>query len=103
MPKNIFIKPPDNFRFVPTVYSHGWSELLPFQLDSEKWKLTYIFDNEHLENPVSAVISENEKGLKIEFSNGKIGKKAEAKILQDVKHILRIDEDLSEFYKLSDA
>jgi N-glycosylase/DNA lyase len=103
MPKTLFIKPPESFRFVPTVYSHGWSELLPFQLDSERWKLTYIFENEHLENPVSAVISENEQGLKIEISDSKINKEAEKKILRDIKHILRIDEDLSEFYKLSDA
>ncbi len=103
MPKTLFIKPPENFRFVPTVYSHGWSELLPFQLDSDRWMLTYVFDNEYLENPVSAVISENKQGLKVEISETKLNEKAEKNILQDVKHILRIDEDLSEFYKLSDA
>ena len=103
MPKTLFLKPPDNFRFVPTVYSHGWSELLPFRLDEENWRLTYVFDNKLMENPVSAVISENEKVLKVEISDGKINKKAEAKILQELKHILRIDEDLSDFYKLSDA
>lgn len=103
MPKTYLIKPPEKFRFIPTVYSHGWSELLPFQLDVENWRLTYVFDNEHLENPVSAVISENEKGLKVEVADSDINKNAEKKILQDVKHILRMDEDLSGFYKLSDA
>ena len=103
MPKTLFINPPEKFRFFPTVYSHGWSELLPFQLDSERWKLSYVFDNEHLKKPVSAVVSENEQGLEAEISEADISKKAEEKILLDIKHILRIDEDLSGFYKLSDA
>ena len=103
MSKTLFVETPENFRFVPTVYSHGWSELPPFQLDSEKWKLSYVFDNEHLQKPVSAEIYEYKRGIKIKFAETGLSVKAEQKILSDLRHILRIDEDLNEFYKLSDA
>lgn len=103
MSKALFVETPENFRFVPTVYSHGWSELPPFQLDSEKWKLSYVFDNEHLQNPVSAEINENKRRIKVKLFETGLSIKAEQKILRDIHHILRIDEDLNEFYKLSDA
>lgn len=102
MSKVLFIKTPENFRFVPTVNSHGWSELPPFRLDAAEWKLSYVFDNKHLRNPVAAEISENEKGLIIEFTETGFDRQAEEEILRDIRHILRIDEDLNQFYKLSD-
>ena len=37
------IKPTENFSFDQTVYSHGWSELSPFELDEENWRLSYVF------------------------------------------------------------
>jgi 3-methyladenine DNA glycosylase/8-oxoguanine DNA glycosylase len=101
MAKILYLQTPENFRFVPTVYSHGWSELLPFQLDSEKWILRYVFDSEKFENPVSGEISEGENRLKITLFDDYIDKKAEDKILKDVGHILRLDEDLSEFYEMT--
>ncbi len=103
MPNNLFIKTPENFRFAPTIISHGWSQLLPFQVDSEKGQLRYVFDNEFLKKPVAAVISEGAGELKIDIADAEISKNAAQKIVSDVRHILRIDEDLSEFYKLSDG
>lgn len=103
MSKIIFLETPENFRFTPTINSHGWSNLLPFRLDKEKWKLTYVFDNRYLTKPVSAEISDAGNKLKIEIFESKISEKAKNEILRDAKHILRIDDDLSEFYKLSDA
>ena len=96
MPQTFFIETPENFNFTRTVFSHGWCELLPFELDKENWRLSYVFDVGKI--PISAVISENGGKIKIETAGGEID---EEKLLRDVRHILRFDEDLSEFYKLT--
>ncbi|MGI8642063.1 MAG: DNA-3-methyladenine glycosylase family protein [Pyrinomonadaceae bacterium] len=96
MPETFFLETPENFNFTRTVFSHGWCELLPFELDKENWRLSYVFNNSKI--PVSATISETAGKLKIEISDGKIN---EEKIRRDVRHILRLDDDLSEFYKLT--
>lgn len=91
---------PENFDFRRTVFSHGWHSLLPFELDVENWRLTRVFSDGNLETPVSAVISEENEKLKIEISGGKLNAESQAKILRDVRHVLQLDEDLSEFYKI---
>jgi N-glycosylase/DNA lyase len=97
MPKTLFLETPKDFSFRHTVYSHGWSDLPPFDLDEEKLSLSYVFTDENAKNPISASVSEADGKLKIEVS----GETAdEEKILRDVRHILRLDDDLNEFYKL---
>ena len=101
MPTTLFLEMPENFNFATTVYSHGWSELLPFELDIENWRLNYVFKNEHLSQPVSATVCSEDGKLKIEISDDKLNEKASAKILRDVQHILRLDDDLKDFYRLT--
>ncbi|PYS73465.1 MAG: hypothetical protein DMF73_05815 [Acidobacteria bacterium] len=36
------VRTPPDFNFHRTVLSHGWCELLPFELDRAKWKLTRV-------------------------------------------------------------
>jgi N-glycosylase/DNA lyase len=47
-------------------------------------------------------VEEIETG-KLEISGGKTNRQAEEKILRDVRHILRLDEDLRDFYKYTKA
>ena len=96
MPIKLFIDTPPNFSFRHTVYSHGWSELLPFKLDDENWRLHYVFRSA---KPVSAVIYESNDGLEIEVSGKKLD---EQRLLRDVRHILRLDDPLDDFYSLTD-
>jgi 3-methyladenine DNA glycosylase/8-oxoguanine DNA glycosylase len=103
MATNIFLKTPGNFSFKHTIYSHGWSELLPFEIDLESWHLQYVFTDKSFKQPVSATISDEFGLIKIEIEDDRIGKKLQSKIVRDVRHILRLDEDLSEFYKLTRA
>ena len=42
--KKITIKTPNKFSFHSTLYSHGWSDLLPFKIDTENKKLFYSFE-----------------------------------------------------------
>jgi 3-methyladenine DNA glycosylase/8-oxoguanine DNA glycosylase len=96
MPKTLFLDVPENFSFRQTIYSHGWCELSPFEIDDVNWRLSYVFTDK---KPVSVIIGETDGKLRLEVSDGKINAATEAKILRDTRHILRLDEDLSEFYK----
>ncbi|HEX8246821.1 MAG TPA: hypothetical protein VF599_01455 [Pyrinomonadaceae bacterium] len=94
---------PKQFNLPRTLYSHGWSELLPFEIDDVNWRLSYVFSGADLKQPVSATVSEAGNKLKIEVSGAKPSPQAQEKILRDVRRILRLDDDLNEFYKLVES
>ena len=73
---------------------------MPFEIDKENWRLSYVFANPYFENPVAAQISEAEGKIKIEIAGGKINRKTEEVIVRDARHILRLDDDLNDFYNL---
>ncbi len=98
MTTKLILETPPDFNFKTAVYSHGWSQLLPFELDTENWCLSYVFNGE---KPVSVIIDENGGKIKIDVSAAQMDQKTEEKILRDVRHILRLDDDLSEFYHLT--
>jgi N-glycosylase/DNA lyase len=83
----IYLDTPKHFDFKRTIYSHGWSELLPFEIDAENWQLSYVFDGK------KTTISEADGKIKLE--------NIDEKNVKHIKHILRFDENLSEFYKLT--
>ncbi|MCA1638694.1 MAG: Fe-S cluster assembly protein HesB [Acidobacteria bacterium] len=101
MSKILWLEMPKNFSFKYTIFSHGWSDLLPFELGRETWHLSYVFIDEESKSLVSATISEADGKLAIEITDAKIGKNFEKKILRDARHLLRLDDDLSEFYQLT--
>lgn len=92
----LLLETPENFNFKRTVFSHGWYQLLPFEFDEENWHLSYVFTDE--ERSVSATVSDSDGKIKIEISDDEINKE---KVLRQVRHILRLDEDLSDFYNLT--
>jgi 3-methyladenine DNA glycosylase/8-oxoguanine DNA glycosylase len=98
MTTRLSLETPPDFNFKTAVYSHGWSQLLPFALDLENWRLSYVFAGE---TAVSAVIREAGGEIEIELAADKIEQARKAKILRDVRHILRLDDDLSDFYRLT--
>ncbi len=98
MRTKLFLETPANFSFRHTVYSHGWSELLPLQLDDIEWRLECVLDA-GFAKPISAVIYESDGGLSIDVSGKKFN---EQKLFADVRHILRLDDPLEEFYGLTD-
>lgn len=99
MPNQFFLEVPPNFSFKSTVYSHGWSELTPFELDEERWVLSYTFSSATGKaKPVSARIFEEDKKIVVrtdEFFQD------EEKTMRDVRHILRLDDDLNDFYEIT--
>lgn len=93
MARTLYINLPEHFNFRSTVYSHGWCELAPFSLDTENWRLGYVFDSDG--QAVPATISEKNGRLRVEAAV-EVGDKA--KLRRDVRHILRLDDELTGLY-----
>lgn len=96
MPNTLFLETPADFSFRQTVYSHGWCELAPFEFDRETWRLSYVFGGR---KPIPATMSEEGGQVKIEVSGARLDAATEASILRDARHVLRLDDDLSDFYR----
>jgi 3-methyladenine DNA glycosylase/8-oxoguanine DNA glycosylase len=92
----ISIPVPHNFNFKRTALSHGWYGLLPFEFEQERWMLRRVIELGD-ERPVTVSITGGKQALLIS-NQGRLGRRAEAKIVRDVRHMLRLDEDLTEFY-----
>lgn len=98
------INPRPPFSFEQTIYSHGWINLLPNSWDME----TKIFSRvEQLQSGEVVLIkmhgnksvTQPEVLINIQ-SERELSEKDRSEILHSVSHMLRIDEDLSGFYKL---
>lgn len=97
----ISITTPREFSFKRTVLSHGWCELLPFQIDREKWLLTRTLDLKE-GKPVTLTISATKRTVRINTSRP-LSQAAVTKVVKDVRHMLRLDDDMGEFYRLMAA
>lgn len=93
----ISVPVPHNFSFKRTAISHGWCELLPFEFEQQAWTLTRVIEMGD-DRPVTVQISEGANSLRLQLKR-KLGKRAEAKVLRDVRHMLRLDEEMAEFYR----
>jgi 3-methyladenine DNA glycosylase/8-oxoguanine DNA glycosylase len=89
------------FNFKRTVISHGWCELLPFEIDRDRWVLKRTLDVAN-GSPVTVAISTAKGSLQIKTSRP-VGKKAGESIVVDVRHMLRLDDDLTVFYRAMKA
>lgn len=92
------IRTPNGFNFYRTVLSHGWCELLPFELDRENWKLTRVIDLNR-GKPVTVEVSARKGALKLLVSR-QVNDRAAQKIIHDVRHMFRLDDDLNLFYQI---
>ena len=98
---DIRIKTPRDFNYHRTVLSHGWCALQPFELDQKSWTLVRVLDLEQGE-PVTIEITSPGRVININTSR-RVGKKAATEIERSVRHMLRLDEDLDEFYRATTA
>jgi N-glycosylase/DNA lyase len=92
----IYVPVPHNFSFKRTALSHGWCELLPFEFERQTWRLLRVIDL-GVDRPVTVTITCGPDALVISAGR-RLGKRAAAKVVQDVRHMLRLDEDLTQFY-----
>lgn len=89
---------PREFSFKRTIISHGWCQLLPFKIDDEKWQLTRTLDLQDA-SPVTITISATRRALVIKMSR-RLNRAATKKVVADVRHMLRLDDNIDEFYRL---
>jgi 3-methyladenine DNA glycosylase/8-oxoguanine DNA glycosylase len=95
---HISIPTPRNFSFKRTVISHGWSGLLPFRLDEQNWILSRSLDLKG-SPPVTLTIKGNKRAVAVETSR-RLKESAARQVVKDVRHMLRLDDDMAEFYQL---
>jgi N-glycosylase/DNA lyase len=94
----ITLATPKEFSFKRTVLSHGWCQLLPFHLDRDNWLLTRTLDLGDAP-PVTITIAEGRRSLIINTSR-RLNQSATKKVLKDVRHMLRLDDNIEQFYRL---
>lgn len=94
----LILKTPNHFNFRRTVLSHGWCVLLPFEFDRENWILTRVLDLDR-GKPLTVRISPRKGGMTLELSRS-VGERAAQRVLRDVRHMFRLDDDLRSFYEL---
>lgn len=97
MKMEISITTPRDFSFKRTVISHGWCELLPFRMDREAWVLSRVLDLKST-SPVTLAITATKGALRINPSR-RLSQAATSQIMKDVRHMLRLDDDMGSFYR----
>ena len=93
----ITIRTPPTFNFKRTALSHGWSDLQPFRLDDKLSALSRVIDLGGRARPVNVEIRGAKGRLRVKV-HGEVSERAAEKIRRDVRHMLRLDEPLENFY-----
>ena len=88
------IPAPRNFNYRRTVASHGWYQLPPFAL--EKWRLSRVVDI-GTKPPVTVLMDGLKNHVRVTTARP-LNKSEAAIVLRDCRHILRLDDDLTDFY-----
>lgn len=96
MPIDFSIETPPNFHFDTAVCGHGWYDLAPFKYDSEAKKLEYVFQDASGKNVAAGFVEEKAKQLRVWVASAKVKR---SQIERDVRHILRLDDDMAIFYE----
>ncbi|PYS90148.1 MAG: Fe-S cluster assembly protein HesB [Acidobacteria bacterium] len=93
---NIPIPTPRDFSFRRTALSHGWYDLPPFSFDRDTWTLTRVLD---IDNgaPVTVKITATPHALNVHVAR-QPSQRTVARIVRDVRHALRLDDDMQTFY-----
>ena len=97
----ITISTPPTFSFKRTIISHGWCELLPFAIDQQRWVLTRTLDL-GTTPPVTVSLSATKRSVQIDLPRA-LSQKATDSVTNQVRHILRLDDDLKLFYQAMKA
>ena len=88
---------PDGFSFERTVQSHGWYDLAPFELEDDPIRLRYTFRDRYSNKIVRGTLSLENSYVRIELDRAVSDKSS---IERDARHILRLDDDVDDFYRL---
>jgi 3-methyladenine DNA glycosylase/8-oxoguanine DNA glycosylase len=85
--------------FRRTLASHGVAELLPNRLDEEAWTLETTLAV-HQRARTLRIVAGRAGHARVELLDGRTPTRERAPLLATVRHMLRLDEDLSRFYEI---
>lgn len=88
---------PKEFSFWPTVYSHGWSALHPFEIDRDENCLIRVISLPGGKAVTAEIREKGKRALSVSVS-GRISSSEMTEIRGQIECCLRLDEDFSEFY-----
>lgn len=98
MPYEIRITKPRGFRLATAVRGHGWYDLPPFRWDGSAETLEYVFADEERNRVAAGEICESGGDILVKVSSRKV---SPTKVERDVRHMLRMDDELAEFYSIA--
>ena len=79
--------------------SHGWRSLLPFEFDEAGWSITRVLaSDDDGTPPITLHITSVDGALSVNIPRRKLGKRATARVTRDVRHMFRLDDEMSVFY-----
>ncbi|HYJ46447.1 MAG TPA: hypothetical protein VEV81_07520 [Pyrinomonadaceae bacterium] len=87
---------PRDFSFKRTALSHGWTSLPPFEIDPGTLTITRVLDLEDAA-PITVRLNGEKRGVAVQVQRRQTRRTIES-ITKDVRHMLRLDDDLTEFY-----
>ncbi|WP_406699281.1 3-methyladenine DNA glycosylase [Singulisphaera sp. Ch08] len=99
----ILIPVPAGFRFIPTVFSHGWYQLPPFSYDHERQGLTRI--HQFRDGGVARLRigqGENEGAIEVTVeagAKGRLVRERREEVVRVVGTCLNLGRDLAPFYR----
>jgi len=93
--KSKTLQVPKGFSFERTVQSHGWYNLAPFEIDEDRTGLSYVFREGPDGKIVRGTLSFETSVVRIDLDASVSDKSS---IESDVRHILRLDDDINNFY-----
>lgn len=93
MPIEFSIEKAAGFHFETAVCGHGWYDLAPFKYDPALNRLEYVFQDG--KNVAAGYVEDRPKELRVWLANAKAKR---SRIERDVRHILRLDDDMAQFY-----
>src|SRR5437763_10615202 len=97
----IRISVPRNFSYKRTALSHGWTDLPPFEIHPKSLTVTRVLDLSDAQ-PITVFITGTKRAVLVHLPR-RAGKRAADSITRDVRHMLRLDDDLTEFYSVMNS
>jgi 3-methyladenine DNA glycosylase/8-oxoguanine DNA glycosylase len=95
MSNSFSIPTPKNFNFRHAVGGHGWYDLPPFHYDETAGRLDYVYFSPVSERAEPVSVTNGSGALEIKLASKRTNENEAASI---VRHVLRLDEDLADFY-----
>jgi N-glycosylase/DNA lyase len=91
----VYLPVPDDFGFLPTVYSHGWYALPPFAVTGHQLQRVLVLPGNRA---VRCTISAHRNGLRIVAGIRDVTASDRRSITTQVRQCLRLDEDFTTFH-----